>query len=162
MMSRLMQGKQGNLTTIRFLRNHYRVADNRDAIFGHFVERVRQNLHVVLCMSPVGDKLRNRYSVVSVVVNKNRCRMFPSLVNCCTIDWFDAWPKEALLAVSSKFLNDTSVGEPQLSQNLAQMCFTIHLSVRDAAQRMQDELLRRFYVTPATYLDFINNCINIC
>ena len=41
-----------------------------------FVDRVRNQLHVVLAMSPVGDAFRNRL------------RQFPSLVNCCTIDWF--------------------------------------------------------------------------
>lgn len=45
-----------------------------------FVSNVRDNLHIVLAFSPVGEKLRNR------------CRMFPSLVNCCAIDWFDRWP----------------------------------------------------------------------
>ena len=53
----------------------------RDAVFNHFISRVRNNLHVVLCMSPVGDAFRTR------------CRMFPSLVNCCTIDWFTEWPR---------------------------------------------------------------------
>ena len=53
-----------------------------------FVERVRNNLHTVLCMSPVGDQLRVR------------CRKFPSLVDCCTLDWFAAWPEEALISVS--------------------------------------------------------------
>ena len=50
-------------------------------MFNHFISRVRNNLHVVLCMSPVGDAFRTR------------CRMFPSLVNCCTIDWFTEWPR---------------------------------------------------------------------
>lgn len=45
-------------------------------VFQYFISRVRQKLHVVLCMSPVGEAFRSR------------CRMFPSLVNCCTIDWF--------------------------------------------------------------------------
>ena len=27
-------------------------------------------------------------------------RNFPSLINCCTIDWYLAWPKEALLDVA--------------------------------------------------------------
>lgn len=49
-----------------------------------FTEMVRENLHLALCMSPVGDALRNRL------------RMFPSLVNCCTIDWFQKWPTNAL------------------------------------------------------------------
>ena len=33
------------------------------------------------------------------------CRKFPSLVNCCTLDWFSNWPKEALLEVANKFLD---------------------------------------------------------
>ena len=46
------------------------------ALFNYFVDRVRDQLHVVLAMSPIGDAFRNRL------------RKFPSLVNCCTIDWF--------------------------------------------------------------------------
>ena len=53
----------------------------RDGVFNYFISRVRNNLHIVLCMSPVGDAFRTR------------CRMFPSLVNCCTIDWFTEWPR---------------------------------------------------------------------
>jgi dynein heavy chain len=33
---------------------------------------------------------------------RNRCRQFPSIINCCTIDWFDRWPNEALLSVATK------------------------------------------------------------
>lgn len=46
------------------------------ALFNFFVQRVREQLHIVLAMSPIGDAFRNRI------------RKFPSLVNCCTIDWF--------------------------------------------------------------------------
>lgn len=51
--------------------------ETRDAILQHYVQLVRENLHVCLCMSPIGAGFRNR------------CRMFPSLVNCCTVDWFN-------------------------------------------------------------------------
>ena len=61
---------------------------DRDAVWAFFINRVREKLHIVLCMSPVGAAFRNR------------CRMFPSLVNCCTIDWFVQWPRDALLSVS--------------------------------------------------------------
>lgn len=55
-----------------------------------FINRVRDQLHIVLAMSPVGEAFRAR------------CRLFPSLVNCCTIDWYTAWPEEALRSVSTK------------------------------------------------------------
>ena len=45
-------------------------------MYNKFIERVRRNLHLVLAFSPIGDAFRNRL------------RMFPSLINCCTIDWF--------------------------------------------------------------------------
>ena len=46
------------------------------ALFNLFVNRCKENLHVILAMSPIGDAFRNRL------------RKFPSLINCCTIDWF--------------------------------------------------------------------------
>ncbi|NXX67841.1 DYH1 protein, partial [Spizella passerina] len=59
-----------------------------------YVARVRSNIHLVLCMSPIGEVFRARL------------RQFPSLVNCCTIDWFNEWPAEALQSVASSFLNE--------------------------------------------------------
>lgn len=75
---------------------------NRDAIYDFCINRVRNNLHIVLCMSPVGSAFRTR------------CRMFPSLVNCCTIDWFTEWPREALLSVSTSFFENVDLGEDSL------------------------------------------------
>ena len=42
---------------------------------------------MIIAMSPLGEIFRARL------------RKFPSLVNCCTIDWFSEWPEEALLGV---------------------------------------------------------------
>lgn len=63
---------------------------------------VQNKLHIVLCMSPVGDAFRSR------------CRMFPSLVNCCTIDWFTEWPQEALLSVAETFFEAVDLGEDSM------------------------------------------------
>lgn len=68
--------------------------EDPDTIYKTFVERVRDNLKIVLCMSPVGDALRVR------------CRQFPSLVDCCSLDWFSAWPAEALYSVAKRILLD--------------------------------------------------------
>ena len=50
-------------------------------IFAQYLLRVKANIHVVLCMSPLGEAFRLRL------------RKFPSLVNCTTIDWFMEWPE---------------------------------------------------------------------
>lgn len=69
--------------------------------------QVRRNLHIVLSFSPVGEAFRERL------------RKFPSLVNCTTIDWFTAWPSDALATVATNFLaglpgTDEKVREPPL------------------------------------------------
>ncbi|KAM5227834.1 dynein axonemal heavy chain 6 [Ctenodactylus gundi] len=117
---------------------------NRDEVFQYFISRVRQKLHIVLCMSPVGEAFRSR------------CRMFPSLVNCCTIDWFVQWPKEALLSVSKTFFSTVEVGSEELKEKLSLMCVKVHVSVSQMADRYYAELRRRYYTTPTSYLELIN------
>ncbi|XP_069845209.1 dynein axonemal heavy chain 6 isoform X1 [Dipodomys merriami] len=117
---------------------------NRDEVFQYFISRVRQKLHIVLCMSPVGEAFRSR------------CRMFPSLVNCCTIDWFVQWPREALLSVSKTFFLSIDTGSEELKEKLSLMCVNVHLSVTQIAERYYAELRRRYYTTPTSYLELIN------
>lgn len=78
------------------------VPDTRAAVYQFFIQRVRQHLHVVLTMSPAGDKFRQR------------CRMNPALINCCTIDWYDEWSQEAMLSVARVFFTNTEfIADPQ-------------------------------------------------
>ncbi|XP_056619544.1 dynein axonemal heavy chain 6 [Triplophysa dalaica] len=117
---------------------------NRDEVFQFFISRVREKLHIVLCMSPVGDAFRSR------------CRMFPSLVNCCTIDWFVQWPREALLSVSQTFFQNVEFGSEEMKQCFSEMCVEIHVSVTDMAESFYSELRRHYYTTPTSYLELIN------
>ena len=66
-----------------------------------FIQKAKTNLHLVLTMSPIGEDF------------KRRLRMFPSLVNCCAIDWFLPWPKEALQSVAEYFLNQMELDEKE-------------------------------------------------
>lgn len=63
-----------------------------ETVYSLLIERARANMHLILCMSPIGDAFRNRL------------RQYPALINCTTIDWFLEWPREALLEVGNKFL----------------------------------------------------------
>lgn len=97
-------------------------------------------------MSPVGEQLRIR------------CRNFPSLVNCCTLDWFDNWPQEALKTVSVQFFKSNLMinDNEALREAIAAMFPQVHNSVQELATRFYDEQKRRVYITPKTYLDALN------
>ena len=112
------------------------------ALFNAFLERCRDNLHVVLCMSPIGDAFRNRL------------RMFPSLVNCCTIDWFQSWPNDALEVVASRFLEEADMPS-SLRPSIVNMCKLFHQSILSLSEKFYNQLRRHNYVTPTSYLELI-------
>ncbi|KAI8894261.1 dynein heavy chain and region D6 of dynein motor-domain-containing protein [Globomyces pollinis-pini] len=119
-------------------------SETTEQLFSFFIERVRNNLHIVLCMSPVGDTFRRRL------------RMFPSLVNCMTIDWFSEWPEDALMEVASKYLADVDLGTEQIKKAVSQVFVTVHTSVVETSIRMIEEIKRYNYVTPINYLELVN------
>jgi len=73
------------------------IVDNKDNCYKFFLDRVRRNLHMSLCFSPVGDGFRNR------------ARKFPALINNTVIDWYHPWPEDALLSVAQKFLEEVEM-----------------------------------------------------
>ena len=62
------------------------------AMFAFFVNRVKENLHIIIAFSPIGDAFRNRL------------RQFPSLINCCTIDWFQVCRLRIELLLSKQLI----------------------------------------------------------
>ncbi|KAM7230116.1 hypothetical protein CapIbe_018833 [Capra ibex] len=111
-----------------------------------YTGRVRSNIHMVLCMSPIGEVFRARL------------RQFPSLVNCCTIDWFNEWPAEALESVAIMFLSEIPEldAAPKVIEGLIQVCVYIHQSVAKKCVEYLAELARHNYVTPKSYLELLN------
>ncbi|KAF5305838.1 hypothetical protein FQR65_LT07577 [Abscondita terminalis] len=117
---------------------------NQELVMEYFMNRTCQNLHVVLCFSPVGEKFRNR------------AMRFPALISGCTLDWFQPWPKDALVSVAKHFLSsfDITCTEPvklQLVEALG--------SIQDIVTETSIEYFQRFrratHVTPKSYLNFI-------
>ncbi|OXU28216.1 hypothetical protein TSAR_011727, partial [Trichomalopsis sarcophagae] len=113
------------------------------SLFNLFVQTVKEQLHVVVAMSPIGDNFRVRI------------RKFPALVNCCTIDWLQPWPEDALLAVATKFLGNIELSSLERSACI-EMCQTFHTSTQDLSKEFFQRAKRHNYVTPTSYLELIS------
>jgi dynein heavy chain len=111
-------------------------------IYNYFVETCCHNLHMVLAMSPIGEAFRRRL------------RMFPALVNCCTIDWFTEWPQEALLSVANHFLASVELDQ-ETKTGVVDVCVVMQEKVTAMSKQFLASLRRHYYVTPTSYLELI-------
>ncbi|KAM5310557.1 dynein axonemal heavy chain 9 isoform 2-T2 [Glossophaga mutica] len=119
------------------------LVDNRENCWKFFINRVRRQLKVTLCFSPVGNKLRVR------------SRKFPAIVNCMVIDWFHEWPQQALESVSLRFLQNTGSIEPTVMQSISKFMAFVHTSVNQTSQSYLNNEQRYNYTTPKSFLEFI-------
>ena len=125
------------------------IDETPDNMWKFFINRVRSNLHVILAMSPIGAGFRTR------------CRQYPGLVNCTTIDWFHTWPEDALTEVATKFLAEIQLEEEKHRIDIAKVFAITHLSVITASEKMVEELKRYNYVTPTNYLELVKGYLEL-
>ena len=92
--------------------------DSPESLWSFFISNIRSNLHIILCMSPAGDSLRIR------------SRKFPSLINCCTIDWFDNWTHEALTTVAHKFIFDMEIESEKHKLSFIELCTESNIQMK--------------------------------
>ncbi|XP_015211854.2 dynein axonemal heavy chain 17 [Lepisosteus oculatus] len=117
--------------------------DTRENCWKFFIDRVRKQLKVILCFSPVGSTLRVR------------ARKFPAVVNCTSIDWFHEWPEEALVSVSARFLQETEGIVPEVKTSLSQFMAFVHKTVIEMSKAYLRSDRRYNYTTPKTFLEQI-------
>ena len=117
-------------------------ADNDAAVYSFFVQQIKQHLHIVLAMSPVGTGFRQRL------------RQIPALISCCTIDWFSQWPKDALEAVSQKLLSKVDL-DSAVKENAALICQEFFSDISTMSLQFLEETRRPQYVIPISYLELL-------
>lgn len=124
-----------------------KLAGRQDNLYQFFLDEVRRNLHIVLSFSFVGEAFRNRL------------RMFPSLVNCCTIDWFTRWPDNALSTVATSKLAPLAESDvdADVLAKLPDVCMFFHRSAHELTGRYLAEQRRHNYVTPTSYLELLSS-----
>ena len=125
------------------------VEETSDSLYNFFIEQARNHMHVVLCFSPIGDSFRIR------------CRKFPGLVSCTSIDWFSEWPVEALSEVALKFTEEVNLGADEIKKAVTKMMATAQASVSSVSKRMLSELKRVNYVTPTNYLELVTGYLSL-
>ena len=116
--------------------------ESPDTMHEWFFNKVKDNMHLAILMSPVGASFRNY------------CRQYPALINNTTIDWFMPWPEEALIEVANKFLGKIDLDEKS-RRGLANLSGYAHKAAQDQSDRMKKELKRIFYVTPTNFIELL-------
>lgn len=113
-------------------------------MFMAYLSRIVKNIHMVVAMSPLGEIFRARL------------RNFPSLVTCCTLDWFSEWPEEALLGVGKGQIAQRDIDLGDDMNSCVEIFKEIHQSVERASVDFKEQLNRVNWVTPTSFLEQLN------
>ena len=109
-----------------------------------FINRVRKNLHMSICFSPVGEDFRTR------------SRKFPALINSTVIDWFHPWPYDALLSVGAKFLEEVEFPSDEVREAVVKFMPYSFVTVGNFADKVKELERRNIYATPKSFLELID------
>ncbi|PHJ18641.1 atpase family associated with various cellular activities domain-containing protein, partial [Cystoisospora suis] len=70
--------------------------ESANLLWKDFTRTIQESLHIILVLSPLGKPFRSR------------CRRFPGLLSCASIDFYDPWPREGILSVAKHFYTQHS------------------------------------------------------
>lgn len=115
------------------------------ALYNLFISVIREQLHIILCLSPINENFRNYI------------RDFPAFINSCTIDWLHPWPNDALSSIAQRFLaeNLEFLSEPE-QLNITKMFMEFYSGTMALMKEVSFRENRRLFIPPKTYIDSIN------
>nr|CAD7258975.1 unnamed protein product [Timema shepardi] len=159
------------LTPIMKRENQKRTLNN-EVVMEYFLNRTCQNLHVAFCFSPTSSWCPHilnywvlKLSFFPLKVGekfRNRAMRFPALVSGCTIDWFQPWPRDALVLVAQHFLSDFEIAcTSKVKEDLVGALGSIQDVVAVTSAEYFQRFRRATHVTPKSYLNFIAGYKNI-
>lgn len=119
------------------------IIDSKDNCWKFFIDRIKKNLHMSLCFSPVGESFRNR------------ARKFPAIINCTVIDWFHPWPDDALLSVAERFLAEVEMASPEIRDGIQKFMPYSFKVVNNYSAKILEQERRAVYTTPKSFLELI-------
>lgn len=132
---------------VQVLRNEAKangVMDTLETLTNYFLDKMKKNLHLILCFSPVGENFRIK------------SRKFPGLINSTSVDWYHKWPKSALIDVANRFISEIELPNKEILTSIALNMAEVHTSIDEANIRFL-KIERRFnYTTPKSFLELIS------
>ena len=112
-------------------------------MYTKFISQVRQNLHIVVCLDPSTNNF------------KSTLRMFPSLVTCTTVNWFEPWSAESLQAIARNQLSLSTL-DNTLVDKVTNVFVNIHDIAIQVASQFQFETRRHVFFNSAKFLELLN------
>ena len=119
----------------------------------YLINKVRDRLHVILCMSPAHPLFATR------------ARRFPGIFAACSINLFLSWPIEALVSVATVLVGDqmesiecTADEKTALLEHMGEV-HTLAMQMCDEYKRKTRRM--RVHQTPKSYLAFLGDYRNM-
>ena len=127
---------------------------DESAVWNLLIHFARKFLHLSLCFSPSSEKFREKFI------------KFPVLFSSVTIIWLLPWPEEALISVCKGAIeankNLKLVGKPEQITQLYNHIAGVHINISEQVCREYYDYFRRHvYVTPKSYLSFIQEYMKV-
>eukprot|EP01022_Parablepharisma_sp_SALTPOND_P000876 TRINITY_DN105183_c0_g1_i1.p1 TRINITY_DN105183_c0_g1~~TRINITY_DN105183_c0_g1_i1.p1 ORF type:complete len:4616 (+),score=767.18 TRINITY_DN105183_c0_g1_i1:15469-29316(+) len=119
---------------------------SKRAVYRHAVKNVRDRLHIILSMSPSARHFAQKH------------RNFPAIFSHCNLIWFLPWSEESLANVAHSMFTGFKIDcPPAVVNNLSAHAAALHVGMQEECKKYYERMKRYVYITPRTYLSFINN-----